>query len=242
MSQKEAPFMFFNSTYFLFLIPGVLLMLWAQSQVRGSYAKYSQIRNSLNMTGAQVARRILDANGLYNVPVEQTGGELSDHYDPGKHTLYLSDGVYGKPSIAAMGIAAHEVGHAIQHAKAYAPLQMRTAIVPAVNIGSSLGVFVLIAGIFLHLTGLAWVGVGLFALSTVFALITLPVEFDASRRAKDALVNLGLVDGGLQHGQEGSGVASVLNAAAWTYVAGFAASVLSLLYYISLVSGGGRRN
>jgi hypothetical protein len=184
-----------------------------------------------------VARRILDANGLYNIPVEHTSGELSDHYDPGKRALFLSDGVYGTPSIAAMGIAAHEVGHAIQHAKAYVPLQMRTAIVPAVNIGSSLGVFVLIAGIFLQITGLAWVGVALFALSTVFALVTLPVEFDASRRAKEALTNLGLVDGGLQRGEEGSGVASVLNAAAWTYVAGFAASVLSLLYYVSLVSG-----
>lgn len=229
--------MFFDPMYFVFMIPGVILMLWAQSRVRGSYAKYSKVRNDVNMTGAQVARRILDANGLYNVPVEHTRGELTDHYDPGKRALFLSDGVYGTPSIAAMGIAAHEVGHAIQHAKAYAPLQMRTAIVPAVNIGSSLGVFVLIAGLFLQITGLAWAGVALFALSTVFALITLPVEFDASRRAKAALTNLGLVDGGLQRGEEGSGVASVLNAAAWTYVAGFATSVLSLLYYVSLVSG-----
>jgi Zn-dependent membrane protease YugP len=136
-----------------------------------------------------------------------------------------------------MGIAAHEAGHAIQHARAFAPLQFRTAIVPAVNIGSSLGIFVLIAGIFLQITQLAWVGVALFALSTVFALITLPVEFDASNRAKQALTNLGLTDGGLQRGEEGSGVAAVLNAAAWTYVAGFATSLLSLLYYVSLVGG-----
>jgi Zn-dependent membrane protease YugP len=229
--------MFFDPMYFVFMIPGLILMLWAQWRVKGSYAKYSKVRNEVNMTGAQVARRILDSNGLYNVPVEHTRGELTDHYDPGKRALFLSDGVYGTPSIAAMGIAAHEVGHAIQHAKAYAPLQLRTAIVPAVNIGSSLGVFVLIAGIFLQMTGLAWIGVGLFALSTVFALVTLPVEFDASRRAKEALTNLGLVDGGLQNGAEGSGVATVLNSAAWTYVAGFAASVLSLLYYVSLVSG-----
>jgi Zn-dependent membrane protease YugP len=229
--------MFFDPMYFVFMIPGLILVLWAQSRVRGSYAKYSKVRNDVNMTGAQVARRILDANGLYNVPVEATRGELTDHYDPSKRALFLSEGVYGTPSIAAMGIAAHEVGHAIQHAKAYAPLQVRTAIVPAVNIGSTLGVFVLIAGIFLQFTGLAWVGVGLFALSTVFALVTLPVEFDASRRAKEALTNLGLVDGGLQKGQEGSGVASVLNAAAWTYVAGFASSLLSLLYYVSLVTG-----
>ena len=136
-----------------------------------------------------------------------------------------------------MGIAAHEAGHAIQHSRAYAPLQFRTAIVPAVNIGSSLGVFVLIAGLLLQVAQLAWIGVALFALATVFALITLPVEFDASRRAKEALANLGLTDGGLQRGEETSGVATVLNAAAWTYVAGFAASLLSLLYYVSLVSG-----
>src|SRR5262249_17706414 len=128
--------MFFNSTYFLFMIPGVLLMIWAQSRVRGSYAKYSQVRNAVNLTGAQVARRILDANGLYDVPVERTRGELTDHYDPRTRSLSLSEAVYDRPSIASMGIAAHEVGHAIQHARAYAPLQFRSAIVPAVNIGS----------------------------------------------------------------------------------------------------------
>ncbi len=229
--------MIFDPLYFVFMIPGLLLMLWAQSRVRGSYAKFSKVRNAVNMTGAQVARRVLDANGLNDVPVEATKGELTDHYDPRNRTLYLSQGVYGTPSIAAMGIAAHEAGHAIQHARAFAPLQFRTAIVPAVNIGSSLGIFVLIAGIFLQLTQLAWIGVALFALSTIFALITLPVEFDASRRAKEALSNLGLTDGGLQRGEEGSGVATVLNAAAWTYVAGFAASLLSLLYYVSLISG-----
>jgi Zn-dependent membrane protease YugP len=234
--------MIFDPMYFVFMIPGLLLMLWAQSRVRGSYAKYSKIRNAVNLTGAQVARRILDANGLSNVPVEPTKGELTDHYDPRKRALFLSEGVYGTPSIAAMGIAAHEVGHALQHAQAYAPLQMRTAIVPAVNIGSSLGVFVLIAGVVLQFTQLAWFGVALFALSTVFALITLPVEFDASRRAKAALTNLGMTDGGLQRGDETSGVASVLNAAAWTYVAGFAASVLTLLYYVSLVTGMNRND
>ena len=229
--------MIFDPMYFVFMIPGLLLTLWAQSRVRGSYAKFSKVRNAVNMTGAQVARRVLDANGLNDVPVEPTKGELTDHYDPRNRTLFLSQAVYATPSIAAMGIAAHEAGHAIQHARAYAPLQFRTAIVPAVNIGSSLGVFVLIAGLLLQVTQLAWIGVVLFALATVFALITLPVEFDASRRAKEALSNRGLTDGGLRGGEEGSGVATVLNAAAWTYVAGFAASVLSLLYYVSLVSG-----
>lgn len=230
----------FDPMYFIFMIPGVILMLWAQWRVKGSYTKYSKVRNDANLTGAQVARRILDANGLYDVPVEHTRGELTDHYDPRSRSLHLSDGVYGKPSIAAMGIAAHEVGHAIQHARAYAPLQFRTAIVPVVNIGSTLGFLVLFAGIILQATGLAWLGVGLFALSTIFALITLPVEFDASRRAKEALTNLGLTDGGLQRGDETSGVATVLGTAAWTYVASFAASLLSLLYYVMLVSGMGR--
>jgi Zn-dependent membrane protease YugP len=224
--------------YFVFMIPGLLLTLWAQSRVRGSYAKYSELpRYAVNLTGAQVARRVLAANGIDDVQVEATKGELTDHYDPSSRTLFLSQKVYNTPSIAAMGIAAHEAGHAIQHARAFAPLQFRTAIVPAVNIGSSLGIFVLIAGLLLQVAQLAWIGVALFALATVFALITLPVEFDASRRAKEALSNLGLTDGGLQRGEEGSGVAAVLDAAAWTYVAGFAASLLSLLYYVSLVSG-----
>jgi Zn-dependent membrane protease YugP len=229
--------MFFDPMYFVFMIPGLLLMLWAQSRVKGSYAKFSKVRNAVNMTGAQVARRVLDGNGLYDVPVEATKGELTDHYDPRSRTLFLSQGVYGTPSIAAMGIAAHEAGHAIQHARAYMPMQARTAIVPAVNIGSNLGIFVLITGIFLQNPAVAWFGVGLFALATVFALVTLPVEFDASRRAKEALANLGLTDGGLQRGAEGSGVAAVLNAAAWTYVASFAASLLTLLYYVTLVGG-----
>ena len=228
--------MFFDPTYLLFMLPGLALMLWAQSKVRGSYAKFSKMPNDVRLTGAQVARRMLDANGLQNVAVEPTPGELSDHYDPRKRALFLSQGVYGQASIAAMGIAAHETGHAIQHAQAYGPLQVRTAIVPAVNIGSNLGIFVLLAGLFLSFTTLAWVGVGLFALSTIFAFVTLPVEFDASRRAKDQLVQLGMVDGGVQGGPEATGVRRMLDSAAWTYVAGFAASLLTLLYYISMVS------
>ena len=227
--------MFFDPTYLLFMLPGLALMLWAQSKVRGSYAKFSKMPNDVRLTGAQVARRMLDANGLQNVAVEATPGELSDHYDPRKRALFLSQGVYGQASIAAMGIAAHETGHAIQHAQAYGPLQVRTAIVPAVNIGSNLGIFVLLAGLFLSFTTLAWVGVGLFALSTIFAFVTLPVEFDASRRAKDQLVRLGMVDGGVQGGPEAAGVRRMLDSAAWTYVAGFAASLLTLLYYVSLV-------
>jgi Zn-dependent membrane protease YugP len=228
---------YFDPLYLVFMIPGLLLMLWAQSKVRSNYARFSRVPNHLGMTGAQAARRVLDANGLYDVAIEGVPGELSDHYDPRKRVLRLSQPIYSQPSIAAIAVAAHEAGHAIQHAKAYAPLQLRTAIVPAVSIGSNLGFFVLIAGILLASQPVAWLGVVLFGLSTLFALITLPVEFDASARAKANLLQLGIVDGGVGGGSEAKGVEKMLGAAAWTYVAGFAASVLTLLYYVMLVSG-----
>lgn len=231
----------FDYRYFLFMIPGVLFMLWAQNKVKGTYAKFSQVRNDQGLTGAQAARRVLDANGLQDVQIQPIPGELTDHYDPRTRVLSLSQGVYGVPSVAAIGIAAHEAGHAIQHAQGYAPLKARTAIVPAVSISTNVAWVFIILGLFTQILGLAWVGVGLFALATVFALITLPVEFDASHRAKQQLVRLGLVDGGVRGQAEGKGVSKVLDAAAWTYIAGFAASVLQLLYWITLVSGSGRR-
>jgi Zn-dependent membrane protease YugP len=229
--------MFFDPLYFVFMIPGLLFMLWAQSKVKGNYNKYAKVRNTAGVTGAQAARRVLDSQGLYDVAIEQVQGELTDHYDPRTRILRLSQGVYSVPSIAAIGIAAHEAGHAIQHAKAYAPLQVRGALVPAVNIGSNLGFGVLFLGIILNQPSLAWIGVALFALATVFALVTLPVEFDATRRAKAALVQVGIVDGGVSGGEESKGVSRVLDAAAWTYIAGFAASLLTLLYYVMLVTG-----
>ena len=234
--------MFFDPMYFVFMLPGLALMLWAQSKVKGNYRKYSQVRNSFGITGAEAARRVLQANGIYDVGIEQTPGELSDHYDPRKKVLALSQGVYGVPSIAAIAIAAHEAGHAIQHARAYGPLQLRTRIVPVVSIGSNFGFFVLFLGLITNSLGLAWAGVGLFALSTLFALVTLPVEFDASKRAKQALVQIGLVDGGVAGGGESQGVSRVLDAAAWTYIAGFAASVLTLAYYVMTVMGMSRRD
>jgi Zn-dependent membrane protease YugP len=224
-------------TYIAFMLPGLAFVLWAQFKVKGTYKRFKAVPNDRNVTGAQAARRILDAAGLRDVPVEAIPGELTDHYDPRARALRLSEGVYGVPSVAAMAIAAHEAGHALQHAKAYAPMRVRTAIVPAVNIGSNLGFIVLFAGLLLQRPEWAWFGVVLFSLATVFALVTLPVEFDASRRAKDALVQLGLVDGGVRGGEEGQGAAKVLNAAAWTYVAGFAASLLTLLYYVMTVAG-----
>lgn len=228
---------FFDPTYLLFMIPGIVFMLWAQSKVRGNYNKYGKVQNSARVTGAQAARAVLNSQGLYQVNVEQIPGELTDHYDPRARVLRLSQGVYGVPSIAAIGIAAHEAGHAIQHAKAYAPLQLRTAIVPVVNIGSNLGYIVLLIGFIGQIYELALAGVILFALATVFALLTLPVEFDATRRAKEALVRVGLVDSGVAGGEESKGVARVLDAAAWTYIAGFAASLLTLLYYVMLLMG-----
>lgn len=223
--------------YIMFMIPGLLFMLWAQHKVKSTYKKYSQVQNTANVTGAQAARRVLDSQGLQDVAVESIQGELTDHYDPRSRVLRLSQGVYGVPSVAAIGIAAHEAGHAIQHAKAYGPMKLRSALVPAANIGSTLGFGVLFLGIILSQVGLAWVGIVLFSLATVFALVTLPVEFDASSRAKAALVQVGLVDSGVRGGQEGGGVSAVLSAAGWTYVAGFASSVLTLLYYVMLVTG-----
>lgn len=226
--------------YFMFLIPGMLLMFWAQNKVKGSYAKYSKVRNSQGITGAQAARMVLDHNGLQDVGIqalEPRKGELSDHYDPRNRTLFLSSRVYAEPSIASVAVASHEAGHAIQHAVGYAPLKTRTAIVPLVGIGSNIGIWVLIAGLFMNLVEMAWIGVALFALSTLFALVTLPVEFDASKRAKAQLVQVGIVDGGVAGGPESQGVDAMLDSAAWTYVAGFAASLLTLLYYVMQVAG-----
>ena len=229
--------MIFDPMYLIFMIPGLILTLWAQSKVRGTYEKFSKVPNSANMSGAQAARRILDTEGLQSVPVEVTHGVLSDHYDPRSRKLVLSEGVFAGRSVSAVAVAAHEAGHAIQHQQAYAPLKARTAIVPLVSVGSNLGFFVLIAGVMLGSLTIGWIGVALFALATVFALITLPVEFDASRRAKLALVQAGVVDSGVAGGPESKGVDQVLGAAAWTYIAGFLALLLSLLYWIMLLTG-----
>jgi uncharacterized protein len=221
--------------YIIFMAPALILTLWAQAKVKGTYKKYSQVPASVS--GAQAARRVLDAEGLQGVAIEAIQGELTDHYDPRHRVLRLSQGVYGVPTISAIGIAAHEAGHAIQHARGYAPLKVRTTIVPAVNIGSRLGLGILLIGFLMNNPTMAWIGVILFSLTTIFTLVTLPVEFDASRRAKEALVQVGLVDGGVRGGQDSQGVSAVLSAAAWTYVAAFVSSLLTLLYYISLLSG-----
>jgi Zn-dependent membrane protease YugP len=239
--------MLFDPRYIFFvMIPALVLTLFAQWWVRNAFKSASEIANRQRLTGAQVARYILDSAGLNAVPVQPTqpaamvryqgaSPDLDDHYDPREKVLRLSPRVYSEPSIAAMAVAAHEAGHAIQDAQGYAPMQWRSALVPAANIGSNLGVWMIILGVILQITGLAWLGVGAFALGTLFALLTLPVELNASSRAMQMLTNTGLVDQ-TEHGQ----AQSVLRAAAFTYVAGLAVSLLNLLYWISIVSGMGR--
>jgi len=227
---------FFNPYWLIFAIPGLLLGLWAQSRVRGAFNKYSKVRNARGLTGAQVARLLLDEQGLSHVTIEETQGRLSDHYDPRSQVLRLSPEVYRSQSVAAAGIAAHELGHAMQDHKGYAPLKVRSAIVPATRFGTMLAPWLFIAGLLLNMTALAWVGVILFGVAVVFTLVTLPVERDASKRAKQLLTSSGVLVG-----DEIQGANKVLDAAALTYVAAAVSSIGQFLYYIMLLGGGGRR-
>lgn len=229
--------MYFNPMYFVFALPALILALFAQWRVSAAVNKYSRVPTGRGVTGARVARSILDLAGLHDVAVERTSGLLSDHYDPRSRTLRLSQAVFDTPSIAAVGIAAHEAGHALQHADQYLPLQARSAIVPVVQFGSFLGPLVFFAGMLLNVTSLAWAGVILFAGVALFALVTLPVEFDATRRAKRLLT-----DNGYASGEEMRGVNAVLDAAALTYVAGLAQALSTLLYYVFLLTGMRRRD
>ncbi len=219
--------MFFDPLWLLFAIPGLLLGIWAQAKLSGAYGKYSQIRVDSGMTGAEAAREILDRAGLVNVPVEEIPGHLSDHYDPAKHALFLSSENFHGQTVAAVGVAAHECGHALQQQSAYALLNFRMAIAPATNFANVSSGLIILAGFLLHAAMLINIGIGLFAVVTLFQLVTLPVEYDASRRAKDQLFRLGLV-----HEHEREGVSKVLDAAALTYVAALVSSVMQLLYFI----------
>jgi uncharacterized protein len=218
--------------YILFSLPALLLGLWAQARVRSSFNKYSKVRSGRGIAGAQAARMILDSHGLQHVNVEQVQGFLSDHYDPRSKTLRLSPQVYQSNSLAAVGVAAHEAGHALQDQQNYGPLALRSAMVPSVQIGSWMGPLIFLAGLFLNMTPLAWAGLILFGATAVFALVTLPVEFDASKRAKQILVSQGVLTP-----QELGGVNSVLDAAALTYVAAALQAVSTLLYYAFLLMG-----
>jgi Zn-dependent membrane protease YugP len=213
-----------------FIVP-LVLGFWAQHRVKSTFAKNLGVPVANGMTGAQVARRVLDANGLNEIPVEETPGSLSDHYDPRSRSVHLSPEVFQQASVASTAVAAHEVGHAIQHAKSYTFFKFRSALFPAVQFASNIWVLFLLGGIFLQITGFIVLAIALYAVAVLFQIVTLPVEFDASSRAKAQLNELGLVAS-----NEATGVQATLNAAAWTYVAGALAAVAQLLYFLSLLN------
>lgn len=228
---------YFDPTYLLVLI-GAVLCIWAQMRVQSTYRKYSRVRSRSGLTGAQAAQRILQMSGIYDVRIEHVRGELTDHYDPSAKVLRLSDSVYGSDSIAAIGVAAHECGHAVQHDKGYAPLSIRTALVPAANIGSWAGIPIILLGAFMGMNQiLIQIGIWVFALAVLFQVVTLPVEFNASGRA---LAMLG--DYGMLERDETSGCRKVLSAAALTYVAAAASAILQLLRLILLFGNNRRRD
>lgn len=230
----------FSLDYWLYMIPAIALVFIARIWVSSTYSKWGKVPNDGQVTGADTASRLLGNSGLRSVAVEGVQGTLSDHYDPRSNTLRLSKAVANNRSVASMAIAAHEIGHAAQHAKGYFPLRVRSALVPVVNIGSTLGWILIFGGLLLRGTlgtQLATIGVVAFGFGTVFALATIPVELDASKRAMVLLTESGL----LRSTQDRRGVRSMLNAAAFTYVAALAAALLQLLYYASLVVGMGRR-
>ena len=229
---------YFSPMYLIFMIPAFALMGFASWYVRHNYSKWSQIRASSGLTGHMAAQRLISTGNLYGVQVQGTAGQLTDHYDPRNKTLYLSQGVGDSPSIAAVAIAAHELGHAMQDAEDYFPMRIRSGLVPAVSIGSNLGWILILIGLMLRSPNLAWIGVIVFSGGALFALATLPVEFNASARAKELLYSTGII----QTEEERRGVNQVLNAAALTYVAGLVTAVMQLLYYVFLIGGmGGRR-
>jgi len=228
--------MFEDPLFWLFVLPGLLLGLYAQSRIKMNVAKYSQVGTQGGVTGAEVARRLLDAQGLYDVKIESTPGVLSDHYDPRTNVLRLSQQVYFTPSVAAAGIAAHEAGHAIQDAEDYLPMEARTYIVPIVQLAAQIAPWLFVVGLMLQLETLTWIGVLLFGSSFFFALLTLPVEFNASARAKKLLVSHRIIQGSDQI----NGVDKVLDAAAWTYVAAAVSAVGVWLFYVFVLLFRGR--
>lgn len=228
--------MYFDWTYIVLVLPAVLFAMWASSNVSSTYEKYSKQYNSLRLTGAEAARRVLDANGLRNVPIQRIDGELTDHYDPKANAVRLSAGVYDGISTAAVGVACHEVGHAIQHSVGYVPVKVREAIVPVTNLGAKLSVPLIILGLLLGSLSpvfiyAAYIGVALYGLCAVFQLVTLPTEFNASNRAVATIEDMGLL-----RGEELEGAKKVLRAAALTYVAALAVTLMQLLRFVLIFS------
>ena len=234
-------FYYIDWTYIVLVIPAMILALCAQNKVNSTFKKYSRVASRSGMTGAQAARRLMELNGIYDVSIERVSGNLTDHYDPSKKVLRLSDSVYSDTSVAAIGVAAHETGHAIQHARGYVPLTLRTVMVPLANLGSTLSMPLIFLGIlfsFSSVMGNTMINLGilLFGLSVVFTIITLPVEFNASRRAVACLG-----DSGILYDDEIGGVKKVLSAAAMTYVASTAVALANFLRLI-IIFGGRRRD
>lgn len=215
-------------SYILYMLPAMLLAIWAQISVKSTFSKYQQIGNSRGMSGSDAARAILDANGLRHVRVERVPGSLTDHYDPRTETIRLSDGVYASTSVSAVGVAAHEAGHAVQHATGYGPLTLRNAIIPVCNIGSRIAPYLIMAGLIFSIVQLYLAGIAAFSLVALFQLITLPVEFNASHRALAALSQTGGMSS-----DDLRGAKKVLTAAAMTYVAALFTSFMQILYYLS---------
>jgi hypothetical protein len=230
--------MMFDPQYLLFMLPALALSLWASFKTRSAFKKYSRVRAATGLTGAQAALRMLQSAGIQDVEIVRTHGHLSDHYNPLTKKLALSEPVYDQPSVAAIGVACHEAGHAIQHAEKYAPLWLRSVLVPTANIGSSVGYMVMLFGLILSSTNMVLIGAVLFSMVLLFQIVTLPVEFDASARAKKLAFANGIV-----LDSERQGMAKVLNAAAMTYIAAAVSTLLTLLYFL-MRSGllGGRRD
>lgn len=229
--------LFYNPTYWLFALPALLLAMWAQMRVRNAYSKYLRVANRHGISGLEAAQELIRSQGLTNVRIEGTRGDLTDHYDPRTKTLHLSQNVANSRSVAALGIVAHEVGHAEQDRTNYGPMRLRSGIVPMVQVSAFLGPLVFFGGLLFQSSSMAWLGLILFSASAVFALVTVPVERNASVRALQMLRTNGLV----VQGQEDAGTKAVLDAAAWTYVAALVQVLSTLLYYVFLLSGFSRR-
>jgi Zn-dependent membrane protease YugP len=228
--------MYFDPTYLLFILPALALSLWASWRTKATFNKFSQVRTMRGLTGAQAAQEMLRGAGISDVRVVPTSGFLSDHYNPTNKTLALSEATYASNSVAAVGVACHEAGHAIQHAEAYKPMWLRSILVPTATFGSSASYFVVIGGMLFHSANLVYLGALLFSAVLLFQLVTLPVEFDATARAKRLALDTGIVTA-----QERVGMDKVLNAAAMTYVAAVASSLMTLLYYLLRASSMSRR-
>jgi Zn-dependent membrane protease YugP len=228
--------LFFDPSYFLFILPALALSLWASWRTKSAFKKYSRVRTARGLTGAQAAMEMLRGAGVSDVRVVPTSGFLSDHYNPADKTLALSEATYASASLAAVGVACHEAGHALQHAQGYKPLGLRSALVPTANLGSSAGYFVMIGGALFHSPNLIYLGALVFSAVLLFQLVTLPVEFDATARAKRLAVETGII-----LPQERAGMDKVLNAAALTYVAAVVSTLMTLLYYLLRASAMSRR-